>query len=233
MRSEASDRSECVNEVLAGETVEEIQLGAGTWVEVELPDGYRGWMDRRQLMPVTQLWVGHPLRLSKVSSAWSGVAGGWLPAGACVRKHEGRWFLGELPIEPQFEEPKEHEGSMVGWAQTMVGVPYHWGGRSGWGFDCSGLVSLAAALVGKKVPRDASQQFLVGEEVSASDMRTDDVVFFENENGRITHVGICDGLGKVVHASGQVRIDELHGHELRRHEDGLVSHRLAGVRRWR
>ena len=42
LRAEASDRAECVNEVLAGETVTELELGRGDWVNVRLPDGYEG-----------------------------------------------------------------------------------------------------------------------------------------------------------------------------------------------
>ncbi|MGB1943663.1 MAG: SH3 domain-containing protein, partial [Flavobacteriales bacterium] len=62
MRSEASDRAECVNEVLAGETVIVLSEGPGNWLEVKLPDGYTGWMDRRQLRPVTSMWLGSPQR---------------------------------------------------------------------------------------------------------------------------------------------------------------------------
>lgn len=232
LRAEASDRSECVNQVLAGETVTELSFGEGNWVEVELPDGYRGWLDRRQLRPVTTMWVGQPLRLAELSSAWENVAGGWLPAGACVRRLGERWFLGEDEIRPTSKVPSPFDGDMVDWALTMLGVPYHWGGRTGWGFDCSGLVSLAAALVGLQVPRDASQQFQVGLDVDLQGIRRNDVAFFQNEEGRITHVGICDGAGKVIHASGEVRVDQLDGQDLRRHEDGEVSHRLAGVKRW-
>ena len=233
LRAEASDTSECVNEVLAGETVTELELGRGDWVRVRLPDGYEGWMDRRQLHPVSTMWLGTPLRLAKASSAWKGVAGGWLPAGASVRCHDGRWWLGEWEVTPLGEVPVVHEGSMCAWAQTMMGVPYHWGGRSGWGLDCSGMTSLAAALVGIHVPRDASQQVEVGTEVTPGEEREDDVAFFQNPEGRITHVGLCTGRGTVIHASGEVREDHLSQYKLARHEDGKVSHHLACIRRWR
>lgn len=233
LRAEASDRAECVNEVLAGERVLELSLGEGNWVEVELPDGYRGWMDRRQLRPVTHPWLGQPVRLSAVSSAWEGVAGGWLPAGACVRKEGNAWFLGEDPIAPLGNDPAGFEGSMTQWALSMRGVPYHWGGRSGWGFDCSGLVSVAAELAGIQVPRDASDQALLGDVVDVADIQEDDVAFFQNPQGRITHVGLCDGYGNVVHASGEVRLDALVGMQLQRAEDGVISHHLASIRRWR
>lgn len=95
------------------------------------------------------------------------------------------------------------------------------------------MTSLAAALTGKVVPRDASEQFKCGEEVALDQIRQDDVAFFENDEGKITHVGICDGQGRVVHASGEVRIDHLVGAQLQRHEDRVASHHLAGIKRWR
>ena len=46
------------------------------------------------------MWLGSPQRTTALSSAWDGVPGGWLPAGACVREHEGRWHLGEMEVTP-------------------------------------------------------------------------------------------------------------------------------------
>ena len=121
---------------------------------------------------------------------------------------------------------------MWAWAETMRHVPYHWGGRSGWGFDCSGLVSLAAALRGLAVPRDASQQFLIGLEVEPTSCLMDDVAFFCNPEGRITHVGLCDGQGHILHASGEVRKDHLSEGQILQFEDQKYTHTLAGIRRW-
>ena len=103
---------------------------------------------------------------------------------------------------------------------------------SGWGFDCSGLVSLAASLRGRAVPRDASQQFLVGLDVEPDSCRMDDVAFFCNPEGRITHVGLCDGQGHILHASGEVRLDLLREGQILQFEDHKPTHTLAGIRRW-
>ena len=119
LRAEASDRAECVNEVLAGETVTELELGRGDWVSVRLPDGYEGWMDRRQLKPVTKMWQGKPVRLADMTTAWRGVSGGLLPAGAVVREHLGEWHLGEQRIEPLNVAPSGMRH--VGMGGTNVG----------------------------------------------------------------------------------------------------------------
>lgn len=46
----------------------------------------------------------------------------------------------------------------VGVAERLIGTPYRWGGRSGDGIDCSGLVQLALAFAGTAAPRDSDQQ---------------------------------------------------------------------------
>lgn len=232
LRADASDRAECVNELLAGEKAEVLDVGKGNWVLVELEDGYRGWMDQRQLRPVTQPWEGKSSCLSSMCSMWTGVSGGWLPAGAVVRKHNAKWFLGENEVFPAGGNPEFLPIEMADWAKTMLGVPYHWGGRSGWGFDCSGLVVLAAKLQGIAVPRDASQQFGFGTAITQAEMAKNDIVFFKNDRSNITHVGICLGENLIIHASGEVRIDKLEDENLLRHEDGIPSHELAGIRRW-
>ncbi|RZK83484.1 MAG: glycoside hydrolase, partial [Pedobacter sp.] len=50
-------------------------------------------------------------------------------------------------------------------AKTLLGVPYLWGGTSVKGVDCSGFTKTSYFLNGIVIPRDASQQALIGEEV--------------------------------------------------------------------
>ena len=109
--------------------------------------------------------------------------GGVLPAGAVVRLDGDAWKMGEWTVAPLGHEPTNHQGSMLDVAESMKGVPYHWGGRSSWGLDCSGLVQLAAMLTGRLVPRDASQQAEVGVEVHSNDLQDNDVAFFANDKG--------------------------------------------------
>ena len=54
---------------------------------------------------------------------------------------------------------------------------------------------------------------------------------FANATGKITHVGVCDGDGQVIHASGETH-QSLGRHTVQRHEDQTASHHLAGIKRW-
>lgn len=231
MRADASDVSECVNEVLAGERVMVLEDGPRDWVRIRLVDGYEGWVDRRPFQREVQPTEGEVLCLSNMCTPWHGVPGGWLPAGAMVRKTSTGWRCGDSHIAPLAHDPKPWDQGMAAWAVTMKGVPYHWGGRSGWGFDCSGLVQTAATLVGKSLPRDASQQIKVGQEIPWAEAREDDLAFFANDRGKVTHVGICLDAAQIVHASGWVRVDGLTEHGIVRGQDGVQTHNLCGIRR--
>lgn len=113
--------------------------------------------------------------------------------------------------------------------RLFLGTPYLWGGRSTGGIDCSGLTQVCFKAMEVWLPRDASQQVTCGVEVCACDPRRDDLAFFHNDQGRIVHVGICLGDGRIIHASGQVRIDPLDQHGIQV-GDGY-SHRLHSIRR--
>jgi cell wall-associated NlpC family hydrolase len=97
-------------------------------------------------------------------------------------------------------------------AKTMMGIPYMWGGHSTKALDCSGFTATVFRTEGYQLPRDASMQVFLGEEVMPDSNYTNilpgDLIFFGPPN-RITHVGICLGGSYFIHASGDVHINSL------------------------
>jgi len=97
-------------------------------------------------------------------------------------------------------------------ALTMVGKPYRRSGNTPAGFDCSGLVQYSYSRVGVTLPRETQAQRLEGHSVPASELRRGDLVFFDQEGKKSSHVGIYIGHGRFVHApstGGRVRTDGL------------------------
>jgi cell wall-associated NlpC family hydrolase len=98
-------------------------------------------------------------------------------------------------------------------AANMVGKRYRFGGESpSTGFDCSGLVQFSYRQAGLAVPRSTEQQLRHSKAVKRASLRRGDLVFFDQEGKKHSHVGIYLGDGRFVHApsSGkQVRIDRL------------------------
>lgn len=75
------------------------------------------------------------------------------------------------------------------------------------------LTQIVFKLSGIALPRDASQQIELGNTIDfVETTQAGDLAFFDNDKGRITHVGIVMGNGKIIHSSGQVRIDLLNYH---------------------
>ena len=88
--------------------------------------------------------------------------------------------------------------------------PYLWGGKTPFGIDCSGMVQMVYRLNGYQIQRDASQQAMEGEALSfIEESEPGDLAFFDNEEGRIIHVGIIMEDNHIIHAHGKVRIDRL------------------------
>jgi cell wall-associated NlpC family hydrolase len=99
-------------------------------------------------------------------------------------------------------------------AMGLLGVPYKRGGTSEEkGFDCSGFVRyMFEKSVGLVLPRRAEEQAKVTEEISRSELKPGDLVFFNTLKRTFSHVGIYVGDGKFIHAprpGKAVRVDDM------------------------
>lgn len=105
-------------------------------------------------------------------------------------------------------------------ALELVGSPYRYGGASPAGFDCSGLVHYSFARAGFEVPRDTDALRRAGGAVNGGEFAKGDLVFFDQDGRKASHVGIYLGDGRFVHApstGGRVRVDRIDSPYWRRH----------------
>lgn len=117
-------------------------------------------------------------------------------------------------------------------AIRMLNTPYRWGGKSAMGIDCSAFVQLCAKIAGYKLPRDASQQYDFGDTIDAlSNAQSGDIAFFENQEHRITHVGILLARNMIIHASGKVRIDTIDDTGIYNSDLNQYTHYLCKIKR--
>jgi cell wall-associated NlpC family hydrolase len=90
-----------------------------------------------------------------------------------------------------------HQSDPVTVAESLINTPYLWGGVSGFGIDCSGLVQLCYAMCGKKLLRDTDMQAATaGQEISREELRRSDLVFWKG------HVAMMRDDETIIHASG-------------------------------
>ena len=89
-------------------------------------------------------------------------------------------------------------------ASQLLGTPYHWGGKTVEGIDCSGLVQVAFASIGLNLPRDSYQQFYLGQLVATrwhrSQLRRGDTLYFVGPHGKIRHTALYLGDDRFLQA---------------------------------
>ncbi len=243
-RREPSDKSEMVTQLLFGDAFRVIEQ-KGNWHHVVGAwDHYEGWIDRKQYLPVSKATYdnldANPAPVSselfqlitdtKTGESFPIVLGSSLPffhGGQC--QIEDRVYAFDGNIRP-FEVAPERN-SIVETAMIFLNAPYLWGGRTPLGIDCSGFVQLVCKTNGLRVKRDAYLQAEMGEPYSfVEEAQPGDLAFFDNEEGRITHVGIIITDNRIIHASGRVRIDHFDHYGIFTPERGGYTHNLRVIK---
>ncbi len=92
--------------------------------------------------------------------------------------------------KPAKGAPKNVRDSIIAYSETLIGIPYKWGGTSCDGFDCSGFTQHVFNKYGVSVPRIAGDQYEQSyKKISIKQAQKGDLVFF-GKGKNITHVGI-------------------------------------------
>ena len=84
--------------------------------------------------------------------------------------------------------------------KRFLGLPYLWGGRSSYGFDCSGFTQMLVRARGINMPRDADQQAAWSGvvPVERNDLQPGDLLFFGASPKSIVHTGMYIGDGQFI-----------------------------------
>jgi gamma-D-glutamyl-L-lysine dipeptidyl-peptidase len=91
---------------------------------------------------------------------------------------------------------------------------------------------LAFKINGCQLPRDAAQQVEKGNPLNfVEEAEAGDLAFFDNEEGKIVHVGILLDSERIIHASGSVRIDKFDHYGIHNTDTKKYSHTLRVIKR--
>lgn len=229
VREKPSGNSKVISELLFSEQVEVLEIPSEVrdeWVKIcNKIDNYKGWVKKEALVkgadevllpsgtqvaivdrlrahiysvpdfkygPVITLGFESRLRvLDATDPQWIAVQ---LPTGATGYVHRG---------DVVFEKKMLSVSQLPEFSKRFLGLPYTWGGRTSFGYDCSGFVQMLYRQAGIFLPRDSKDQasWQGCKEVSLTDIQPGDLLFWGRQDAAIYHVGMYIGSDQFIHTN--------------------------------
>ena len=220
LRAEPDSRSEMVSQLVFGDLFEVVDTQKD-WLQIRMHyDHYLGWVSANQVHLLSDSDFSDlresPLTIStdliQLLEDRTHNTSFAIGAGSTFYFYErgslsmaGKVFQYAGTVNKQFPaKPLQ----LTELALLFLNTPYLWGGRSPFGIDCSGFRQLVFKMGGMRIPRDASVQATQGDTVHLiNEALPGDLLFFDNEEQQITHVGMLINEGHIIHAHGKVRVD--------------------------
>jgi len=234
MYSGPSDQKDVVSQAIYGSNVK-LLVERGEWSRIQTDDHYRGWIASRYLRLIlhgdgyatsgktvqveslfaniyreTDVTRHKPVvtipfesRLEVIAEG-TGDDEGWLKVRLPDMRAE--WVQASDVVS----DPKPLTiPESIELAKRFLGFPYLWGGRSSFGFDCSGFTQMLVRSRGIIMPRDADLQAAWSGVIAVDrkDLQPGDLLFFGSSARHITHTGMYIGDGQFIH-------DTIHGHPI-------------------
>jgi len=254
MYSGPSDQKDVVSQAIYGSNVKLIE-SRGEWSRIQTDDHYRGWTPSRYLrlvlhgsgyategrtVQVDSLFANlyHETSVTRHKPVVTIPFEAKLEVLADGKGEDQGWFKVRLPdmrtawvrVGDVVEDPKPLTiQESIELAKRFLGLPYLWGGRSPFGYDCSGFTQMLVRSRGIIMPRDADIQATWSgvAAVDRKDLQPGDLLFFGSSVKHITHTGMYIGDGQFIH-------DTTHAHpvvQISRLDDDPWTRVLVACRR--
>ena len=243
IRVEPDHRTEMVSQLLFGECCIITIVEKNGWVKiVNKADAYTGWCRQSHFQEIddsqyyteennfTADWVnevdynGHIMQvpLGSLLTAMKNGHVNWRKNTVYYKGHV--WDTAKA--KPDAKTIKQI-------AFKFLNSTYLWGGKSVFGIDCSGFTQSVYKFVNMPLLRDAQQQATQGELIGfLQQAHCGDLAFFDDEEGRIIHVGMLLNDHEIIHAAGKVRIDKIDTEGIINSETGLRTQKLRIIKRY-
>lgn len=243
VRKTTNSKSEQVTQLMFGDGYKVIKYSADKkWVYIQNAfDKYEGWIRKFEYFETTEWFYSQVNKKNfpicadlKATVVWRNKKitisfGSTLPFykdGKIRIGTEDAVYEGSMLTLPK----KLDKEKVIRNAYKFLKTPYLWGGKSRKGVDCSGFTQVVYKSAGYRLPRDSYQQAERGKTISLSEAQAGDLAFFQR-NGKVVHVGIVLGNGKIIHANDAVQIDKLDQKGIYNERKKAYSHYLKFIKR--
>lgn len=246
VRSDKKEQSEQVTQLLFGDTFTIIERRKAWYHIISTLDNYEGWIDIKLATEISEELYNIINNQQKtitndlISVIYKNkeTAPIFIPAGSSLtdyNKETKSFSIGanSYSVDTYIENlnPKLIRKNIIKIAKYYLNAPYLWGGKTGFGIDCSGFSQIVYNINGLNIPRDASQQVKLGKTINIlNDVQAGDLAFFDNNEGNIIHVGFFIDQKTIIHASGKVRIDNIDHQGIYNNDTKEYTHNLRVIK---